>query len=140
MTGDDYRSKRAEDVAVREEKGKKKQKRGNPPRHTPPPQPPRPKASARKSRRAQARHALWKLFFFLGFILCFYVVKEGSIHISKKIVFIFYARVTINKDGKEEKKKRREESMKDNSCVYHQRENCRRRQPAGRFFVSLLGR
>jgi hypothetical protein len=24
--------------------------------------------------------------------------------------------------------------------VYHQRENCRRRQPAGRFFVSLLGR
>ena len=56
MTGDDYRSKRAEDVAVREEKAKKKQKKGNPPRHTPPPPPPRPKAPARKSRRVLYRH------------------------------------------------------------------------------------
>lgn len=35
---------------------------------------------------------------------------------------LFLLRVTINRDGKEEKKKRREESEKDNSCVYHQRE------------------
>ena len=54
LTGDDYRSKLAEEIAVREEKAKKKQKKGNPPPPTPPPSPPRPKAPARKSLRVQA--------------------------------------------------------------------------------------
>jgi hypothetical protein len=58
-------------------------------------------------------------------------------------IFCVYSHDTPNEYGKNErwrgKREKRERVTRALSCVYHQRErNVRRRQPAGRFFISLL--